>query len=52
MRVSAFLGLYRSIVLGWERGQAFELMHGLWEPNETWASFIAAMPGVAARRIP
>jgi protein tyrosine phosphatase (PTP) superfamily phosphohydrolase (DUF442 family) len=52
IRVSAFLGLYRIIVLGWEREKAFELMHGLWEPNETWASFIGAMPGVEAQRMP
>ena len=42
MRVSAFLGLYRVIKLGWEVEPAFELMRGLWQPNEVWSSFIAA----------
>lgn len=42
MRVSAFLGLYRVIKQAWEVGHAFELMHGLWQPNEVWSSFIAA----------
>jgi uncharacterized protein (TIGR01244 family) len=40
MRVTAFLGLYRVKRLGWSRDKAFELMTGLWEPNETWARFI------------
>jgi uncharacterized protein (TIGR01244 family) len=40
MRVTAFLGLYRAKRQGWTREKAFELMVGLWEPNETWARFI------------
>jgi uncharacterized protein (TIGR01244 family) len=40
MRVSAFLGLYRVIRQGWPRERAFELMDGLWQPNEVWAAFI------------
>ena len=40
MRVSAFLGLYRVIRQGWTRERAFELMDGLWKPNEVWAAFI------------
>ena len=43
MRVSAFLGLYRVIRQGWSNDEAFVLMRTLWEPNEVWASFIAAM---------
>lgn len=43
MRVSAFLGLYRVIKQGWERTSAFDLMEGLWQPNEIWSSFIASM---------
>ena len=43
MRVSAFLGLYRVIRQDWQRERAFELMHGLWQPDEVWSSFIAAM---------
>lgn len=42
IRVSAFLGLYRVIKLGWSVEPAFELMQGLWQPNEVWSSFIAA----------
>jgi uncharacterized protein (TIGR01244 family) len=40
MRVSVFLGLYRMIRQGWRRERAFELMDGLWKPNEVWTSFI------------
>ena len=43
VRVTAFLGLYRVIRQGWDRERAFELMRGIWEPNETWSSFIEAM---------
>ena len=43
MRVSAFLGLYRVIKLGWKEERAFELMRSLWQPNEVWSSFISAM---------
>jgi protein tyrosine phosphatase (PTP) superfamily phosphohydrolase (DUF442 family) len=42
-RVSAFLGLYRVIKQGWERERAFELMRGLWQPNEVWSAFIETM---------
>ena len=40
MRVSVFLGLYRMLRQGWSRERAFELMDGLWKPNDVWASFI------------
>jgi hypothetical protein len=40
MRVSAFLGLYRVRREGWDRDKAFELLRGLWEPNETWSAFL------------
>ncbi len=43
VRVSAFLGLYRAIKQGWEPERAFELMAGLWQPNEVWSSFIVTM---------
>ena len=42
IRVSAFLGLYRVIKQDWEREQAFAQMHELWQPDETWSSFIAS----------
>lgn len=40
MRVTAFVGLYRMLRLGWNRTEAFELMHSVWEPNAVWAAFI------------
>jgi uncharacterized protein (TIGR01244 family) len=40
MRVTAFLGLYRVNVLGWESAKAFALMDSVWAPNERWATFI------------
>ena len=43
MRVSAFLGLYRVLRQGWGEDSAFDLMRGLWQPNEVWASFISTM---------
>ena len=43
MRVSAFLGLYRVMRQGWKNEDAFALMNTLWQPNDVWASFIAAM---------
>jgi uncharacterized protein (TIGR01244 family) len=43
MRVSAFLGLYRVLRQGWPQDKAFELMRGLWEPNEVWSAFMAKM---------
>ncbi|XTI73113.1 protein tyrosine phosphatase family protein [Acidithiobacillus sp. AC3] len=43
MRVTAFLGLYRVIRQGWSIDRAFELMYGVWQPNEVWSSFIAHM---------
>lgn len=43
IRVSAFLGLYRVLRQGWEREAAFELMHGLWQADEIWSTFIASM---------
>jgi uncharacterized protein (TIGR01244 family) len=39
-RVTVFLGLYRMIRQGWPRERAFELMNGLWKPNDVWAAFI------------
>ncbi|RFC47435.1 MAG: hypothetical protein DUW69_001426 [Verrucomicrobia bacterium] len=43
MRVTAFLGLYWAIRLGWPEERAFQLQRGLWQPNEVWTDFIAAM---------
>jgi uncharacterized protein (TIGR01244 family) len=42
-RVTAFLGLYRVLRHGWSHDDAFALMHSVWEPDATWARFIAAM---------
>jgi uncharacterized protein (TIGR01244 family) len=41
IRVSAFLGLYRTLRQGWPQDKAFELMRGLWEPDTVWSAFIA-----------
>ena len=40
LRVTAFLGLYRVIKLGWPEESAFELMRSVWEPDEVWKAFI------------
>ena len=40
IRVSAFLGLYRVIKQGWQEERAFDLMRGLWQPNDVWSAFI------------
>jgi protein tyrosine phosphatase (PTP) superfamily phosphohydrolase (DUF442 family) len=42
-RVTAFLGLYRVARQGWSSEEAFDLMRTVWEPNEVWTQFIAAM---------
>jgi protein tyrosine phosphatase (PTP) superfamily phosphohydrolase (DUF442 family)/SAM-dependent methyltransferase len=39
-RVTAFLGLYRVLRLGWPRDQAFALMLEVWQPDAVWARFI------------
>jgi protein tyrosine phosphatase (PTP) superfamily phosphohydrolase (DUF442 family) len=43
MRVTAFLGLYRVLYENWQEQEAFQLMHELWQPDEVWSAFIAAM---------
>jgi protein tyrosine phosphatase (PTP) superfamily phosphohydrolase (DUF442 family) len=43
MRVSAFLGLFWTLRQGWTPDRAFQLMRGLWAPNEVWARYIATM---------
>lgn len=42
-RVPVFVGLFRSIVDGWENDEAFKLLHATWEPNEVWSTFISSM---------
>jgi uncharacterized protein (TIGR01244 family) len=39
-RVTAFLGLYRIVRLGWPPEEAFALMHSVWEPDAVWSRFI------------
>lgn len=41
-RVSAFIYLYRVLRLGVPQAEAETLLHHIWQPNETWANFIAA----------
>jgi glutathione S-transferase len=43
MRVTAFLGLYRVLYENWQEHEAFQLMHQLWQPDEVWSAFIAAL---------
>jgi len=43
MRVSAFVGLYFSIVSGKPPEQAFALMHSIWQPDPKWRDFIDTM---------
>lgn len=43
MRVTVFLGLYRVLQENCQEQEAFQLMHQLWQPDEVWAAFIAAM---------
>ena len=43
MRVTAFLGLYRTIKQHKPIEEAFALMKTIWEPNPIWSSFISAM---------
>ena len=45
MRVTAFVGLYRVLREGWPVERAFQLMDGVWKPNEVWSAFIAAQLG-------
>lgn len=42
-RVSAFVGLYFAVRKHQDSERAFALMHDVWEPDEIWWSFIAAM---------
>lgn len=39
-RVSAFLGLYRMLRLGYAEPEAFALMRDIWEPDAVWAGFV------------
>jgi len=41
-RVSSFVALYGEARLGWTREDADAHIRRVWEPNETWAGFIAA----------
>jgi shikimate kinase/protein tyrosine phosphatase (PTP) superfamily phosphohydrolase (DUF442 family) len=40
MRVSAFVYLYRDLILGIPSPEAYEAMTEIWQPNETWQKFI------------
>ena len=41
-RVSSFVGLYGQTRLGWSADQADAHIRRVWEPNDTWTSFIDA----------
>ncbi len=40
MRVSAFVYLYRHLLLGTPSSEAYESMIEIWQPNKTWQKFI------------
>lgn len=40
MRVSTFLGLFRTIRLNWDQDRAFALMREIWTPDPIWTEFI------------
>jgi protein tyrosine phosphatase (PTP) superfamily phosphohydrolase (DUF442 family) len=40
-RVSSFVALYGEAKLGWSAGEADAHIRRVWEPNETWTTFIA-----------
>jgi protein tyrosine phosphatase (PTP) superfamily phosphohydrolase (DUF442 family) len=42
MRVTAFVGLYRVLRLGWVEEDAFSLMHTVWKPDQVWSAFITS----------
>ena len=42
MRVTAFVGLYRVLRLGWTEGDAFSLMRTVWKPDHIWSAFITS----------
>lgn len=41
-RVSAFVGLYGEVRLGWSRAAADAQMRAFWEPNDVWTEFAAS----------
>jgi protein tyrosine phosphatase (PTP) superfamily phosphohydrolase (DUF442 family) len=45
MRVTAFVGLYRVLRLGWAEEDAFSLMHTVWKPDRVWSAFIMSQLG-------
>jgi protein tyrosine phosphatase (PTP) superfamily phosphohydrolase (DUF442 family) len=42
MRVTAFVGLYRVLRLGWTEGDAFSLMRTVWKTDHIWSAFITS----------
>jgi protein tyrosine phosphatase (PTP) superfamily phosphohydrolase (DUF442 family) len=51
MRVSAFIYLYRRLVLDEAEGQASFPMREVWKPNEIWQSFIERVLEKHSRRV-
>lgn len=39
-RVSAFIALYRILVLGWATDKAIKELNTVWQPDDVWQSFI------------
>ncbi len=40
-RVTAFVGLYRTIKPGRPADKAFALVHSIWEPDPVWTAFMS-----------
>jgi protein tyrosine phosphatase (PTP) superfamily phosphohydrolase (DUF442 family) len=40
MRVSAFVYLYRRLILGISESEAYSALTSIWQPNSTWQKFI------------
>jgi protein tyrosine phosphatase (PTP) superfamily phosphohydrolase (DUF442 family) len=51
-RVSSFVALYAESRLGWSQAEADAHMRRVWEPNETWSSFIAEQRARQSTRPP
>lgn len=45
MRVSAFLYLYRHLILGMDEATVRQDLHHIWEPNDRWQAFINQVIG-------
>jgi protein tyrosine phosphatase (PTP) superfamily phosphohydrolase (DUF442 family) len=52
MRVSAFVYLYRKLILHEDEAEALFPMREIWQPNEIWQGFIEEIKGLYAKNDP